>query len=357
MGSPPLTSPSPGAPAIRRADAATATRPLRVGCLLGTDDHRTVNFDPASKVDVVGNNDVNDLLELLGPARVDWRRLHITPSYFRKARRWDLSNIDVLWNMVSDPDTNPLTLRAVERAAAESGRPVIDPPAQIWASRRHLISERLAGVAGVTAPQVLLLRNPTLERVRSRAGQAGFRFPAILRRAGSQNQRHVGVFQRPEDMTEVFGDRRNTYYLTEFVETRGGDGLYRKHRLWFIGQDIIRKGLQFNDAWCVGGAETHAFMARNPKLMAEAHRDMADGFEGLPASTQAALREVGRRVGMDYFGLDCVLTPEGTVVVFEANATMNYNPVPKRGTSAYMTAVLPRALEAVGRLLLTKAGL
>lgn len=338
-----------------RPQALPETRPLRVGCLVGTDDDRAVEFDPDSRVLVHGNNDANDLLELLRPDRVEWRRLHVTPSYYRKTRRWDVSKLDVLWNMVSDPDTNPLVLKAIDRLVAESGLPVVDPPAQVRASRRHMIADRLAGVQGVVAPKVLVLRHPTLDRVLLQTRRAGFEFPAILRLAGSQNQRHVGIFERAEDMADIFGDRRNEYYLTEFVETCGQDGFYRKHRLWFIGDQVIRKGLQFNDTWCVGGAETHAFMASHPKVMAEAVREGTEGFESLPQATRAALRDIGRRVGLDYFGLDCLLAPDGTVVVFEANATMNYNPVPTRESSAHMTAILPRTLDAVVGLLEAKA--
>ncbi len=323
---------------------------------MGTDDDRVIDFSPGSRVVIQGNNDANDLLERLSPDRVAWKRLHITPGYYRKPRRWDVSRLDVLWNMVSDPDTNPLVLKVIDRLVAESGLPVVDPPAQIRASRRHMIAERLAGVDGVVAPKVLLLRNPTLDRVLLQIEKAGFAFPAILRRAGSQNQRHLGIFQRAEDMAAIFGDRRHEYYLTEYVETRGHDGLYRKHRLWFVGDQVIRKGLQFNETWCVGGADTHGFMASHPEVMDEAHREVIEGFEGLPPFTQVALRDVGRRVGLDYFGLDCLLAPDGQVVVFEANATMNYNPAPKRETSAYMTAVLPRTLDAVATLLASKAG-
>ena len=40
------------------------------------------------------------------------------------------------------------------------------------------------------------------------------------------------------------------------------------------------------------------------------------------ASQHEVLHEIRRRVGLDYFGIDCGLDTSGNIVVFEVNASM-----------------------------------
>ncbi len=44
-----------------------------------------------------------------------------------------------------------------------------------------------------------------------------------------------------------------------------------------------------------------------------------------------AFREIHSRVGLEYFGLDCNVRPNGDLLIFEANANMNilHNPYPE----------------------------
>ncbi len=63
------------------------------------------------------------------------------------------------------------------------------------------------------------------------------------------------------------------------------------------------------------------------------------------------------RVGLDYFGIDCHVAPTGDVLVFEANATMNYLPYNSEPEYLYIREMLADITrDAVGRLLEAKLG-
>ncbi len=329
---------------------------IRVGVLFGADDNRSQLDEAEFAVDVLGNSDVLQLLRMLDPNRFRISLLHISPGYFGQALRWNLGKLDLVWNIVSDPDQNPLTLAVAEKMTAGSATPVIDPPGDIWRTRRHEIAERLQGLADVRAPKALLIKDPTPQRLKVAADEAGLRFPAIIRRAGTHNGEVLGVFGAPDEAQGVFGGGGGACYVTEFVDVRRADGLYRKSRFFFIGDRIVLRQHIVHDDWNIHGRSSRGFMAARDDLLEESRSALLGGLDALPARTRAALHAIRERVGLDYFGLDACVDPDGGLVVFEANATMNFHTVFSNPKTQHNRAALPPALRAIERLILTKTG-
>ncbi|MES2722358.1 MAG: hypothetical protein V4656_04310 [Pseudomonadota bacterium] len=327
---------------------------LRVGFLLGNDTDRNIEFGQDGVIPLTGNNDADWVLKLLPEGEFRWGRMHMAPSYFRKARRWQTGSVSVLWNMVSDADMHPRTLAVIEKFTAEVGLPVINPAPAILQTRRHQIALRLAGIDNVHMPKTLLLHNPSLERTRRQVEEAGFEFPAIIRRTGTHNGQMLGVVGSLEEIEGVYGDRNNDYYLTEFVDFRRADGRYRKTRFFFVGEDIVVRQHVVSENWNIHGRSGREMADDSPQRQ-EAKAIVGGGFAGLPEITRDALREIGDRMGLEYFGLDASVDADGRVLVFEANATMNFLPSSghMRGRSA---AALEPMLAAVRKLVLAKAG-
>lgn len=62
-------------------------------------------------------------------------------------------------------------------------------------------------------------------------------------------------------------------------------------------------------------------------------------------------------MGLDYFGIDCNLQPDGTVILFEANATTNFFPLGRTPVSAYLKPLLlPVAVAAFEKMVEDLAG-
>ena len=80
------------------------------------------------------------------------------------------------------------------------------------------------------------------------------------------------------------------------------------------------------------------------------------GFEeSPPPAIRTAMLGIARTVGLDYFGVDCSIRPDGQVLVFEANACMNIllnsAPSPNMWDApiAAILAALRRLLDEPGR--------
>jgi hypothetical protein len=167
------------------------------------------------------------------------------------------------------------------------------------------------------------LASPTREKLRKQLADGRFRFPGLLRVAGTQIGETLRLVHGPRDVEPVCDDPTRRYILTEFVEFRSPDGYYRKTRFLFVGGRTVIRHRIVSTSWNIHSGSRDGIMTDNAALAAEEDAFIAAGPEGLPAPLQRALAAVRGRMGLDYFGMDCALGPSGELLLFEANPTMN----------------------------------
>ena len=138
-------------------------------------------------------------------------------------------------------------------------------------------------------------------------------------------------------------------YATEFHDfSSPSDGLFWKYRTIFVDRRPYRYHLAISDDWLVhydtSGSRDHE--AR----LAEELRFLEAPEASLGPTAYAAIAKVGRRLDLDYAGINFGILPDGRAVVFEANATMvvhpeaegalvHKNPYVERITSAFQALI------------------
>ena len=116
------------------------------------------------------------------------------------------------------------------------------------------------------------------------------------------------------------GDDDALLQATPFHDFRSPDGLYRKLRVAFVDGVPLPVHLAIHDDWAVW--YYNAGMDRHADRRAEEAATLADLAGSLPAPALAALRAIPARIGLDYFGLDCAVLPDGRLLVFEVETGM-----------------------------------
>lgn len=255
-------------------------------------------------------------------------------NHLRKSGRLDLGGYDCVFNGVTNPDTNPRVLAAMEKKLRPYRGRVINHPTTVLRSGRDSISRRLRGIPGLHAPPAVRFSGGPRRGIEAAIRKAGVTFPAILRVAGAHLGDATLLVQRPEDLPDLKPGR--DYYLISFVDYRSHDGLYRKTRFFFLGDEIVIRDQFISEHWNVQPAARRGFMAGRPDLVEEERRLIAAGFDSFPASVPAILEAVRARVGLDFFGLDCGFLSDETLVLFEANACMNFSPASERPPFGYL---------------------
>lgn len=297
-------------------------------------------------VTVSGSSDLFGLLEADHPHH----RLQITRQLFRQNRRPDLSRYKHVLNLITEPEHNDRVLDNARRLLRAIPGKVINRPEAVLRSTRDQIAKRLADIPGLLVPKVIRLKKADEAKLRDKLARAALEFPLIMRQPGT----HLGTSQaRFDDLgTMIAAMVPGTEYLvTQFVDYRSADGLYRKCRVWFIGTHTIFRHQFASDHWNVHNKDGLMFMADRPDLLAEEEALFASPDGAFPSDVKQVLARIRERIDLDYFGIDFGFMPDGRVILFEANATMNFFSLLPSDEFAYVRACVPPARAAFRELL------
>jgi hypothetical protein len=301
--------------------------------------------DP-SRFRVAGNSDVFKFI----PDSFQYDRLKLRWQDLRQNRRPDLSRFDCVLNLVTDPDQHPKTLDAIAKLLRGYRGRVINRPEAVMRTTRDQVAKRLAGIDGLRVPRVIRLRNPKPGAASNAAARAALAFPLIVRHAGTHTGRIIDLVDGPEAL-DAACIGRGEFILIEFADFRSADGLYRKHRLWAFGSRTIFRHMVVTDDWNVHVKDRIRFMIDRPKLIEEEMR-LLERYEGaFPATVHAVFDAVRLRLGLDFFGMDFGIDPQGEVVLFEANATMSFFPLEPHPRFAYLGGLREPAQDAFWSML------
>jgi tetratricopeptide (TPR) repeat protein len=223
---------------------------------------------------------------------------------------------DVVVNLVSDADQGADVLPLAMAIASSLGKPVVNDPAKIRNTTRDATALALADVEGCRVPRT----------IRIAAGEGlpdglDLAFPVLARQAGM----HGGdVFEKLEDAavltTFLSAHADHDRYVIDYIDYGSADGLFRKYRFLFVGEEILPYHLAIGDDWKLHRDATD--MAHHAWMQDEEERFLRAPGEVFGTAHYEALRVIRDRIGLDYFGIDCGLDRDGRLVVFEVNASM-----------------------------------
>jgi len=247
-------------------------------------------------------------------------------------------------NAVGDADLCAQALERAEALLAESRAPLINAPARVRLTGRAQNARRLAAIPGV--------RTPRVERLpRAALAEAQLEFPLLLRSPGFHTGRHfVKVAERAALAPAAAALVGDELLVIEYLDARGRDGMARKYRVMLIDGVAYPLHLAISSDWKV-----HYFsadMARSAPFREEEARFLRDMPGVLGARAVEALRRVAQELALEYAGVDFALAQDGSVLLFEANATMVvFPPAPdpmwdyRRGAITTVLAAATRMLE------------
>ncbi|MGZ8311910.1 MAG: hypothetical protein ACXWUR_07570 [Allosphingosinicella sp.] len=319
---------------------------MRIAYLVGADAHQAIERHGLD----IGSSGSTDLHRLRTRGPRDYARLHVTRNYFRQPLRYDLDEYDLLLNLVTDPDQNPEVLGVLAKLVKTCRGRVLNAPKAVLRSTRDRVARACAAVPNLIVPRTLRLSPGRPESVLRQVEAAGLAFPAILRLTGTHTGRILGRVGEAGALAPLLVPGQ-AHYLTEFVDFRGADGLYRKWRFFFIGGETVMRHLLVSDQWNVHAADRQRFMAPRPNLVRDEREAIEAGLNALPAGVRAGLGGIGAAAGLDFFGLDCAVAQDGRLILFEANATMNFFPLAEDPRFAYLATAFARAQRAFDAML------
>jgi hypothetical protein len=288
--------------------------------IIGGGDEADRIVQAGTKIVVSGTTDLTKLLLNREPHH----RLHVTRNYFRQGRQADLTGYRVLVNLITEPEQNAKVLDNLKKLLRGVPGRVVNPPGAVLRTTRDQVARLLSGIPGLIVPNTVRLQGGKAAVAARTIEKAGIVPRIILRQAGTHTGEIVGLFDSVDEAVAALGPCEHV--ATQFVDFAGGDGLYRKFRVYFIGPHVVLRHMIVSDRWNVHVKDRMRFMAERPDLIAE-ERALFESAEPFAPDVRDVFRAVRERMPLDFFGMDFAIAPDGKVVLFEANATMNFFPL------------------------------
>jgi len=293
-----------------------------------------------------GNVPIEELFPLATTTRIKW-----FVEYARAADDGKLPPFDLVFNAAGDPDMAGALPPAVTEALERAGKPLLNAPEAVARTQRDRLPLLLAGIADVEVPPVLRVARTELA---DPALAARLTFPLIFRPAGAHGGRGVQLLETPAQLAAADPGEAEACYLTRYRDCRSPDRYFRKYRAIFVDRKPYPYHLAISQHWLV-----HYFSADmlSPSWKrAEEQRFLEDPEAALGRKAMAALRAIGRRLDLDFCGIDFAVAADGSVVVFEANATMLVHLRDAPHLFPYKHVYVPRIFTAFAALLRQRLG-
>lgn len=300
------------------------------------DAHRTVLilFDAGR-----GNLNLTHLINEQTNNLVDWMI-----EYADDAQLRNLPAYDVVFNAMGDPDITGDVSKPLQAFLAANRKPVLNPPDRVALTARHRLPALLSGLEGVRIPWVQRLSTSS-DWPEPEPGD----WPLLVRPVDT----HGGVgLERLESDSALAAYRERqagAVYLSPFVDYRSNDGFFRKYRMIFVDREPFPYHLAISDNWLVHYYRTDMMSA--PGKQAEELAYLENPRAVLGEKGYRAIEEIGRRLDVDYGGVDFALMPDGGILVFEANTTMLVHPEANDGPLAHKNLYVKRIFDAFEQLL------
>ena len=252
-------------------------------------------------------------------------------------------------NAIGDADLCAVALSRCQDVLVHSRAPVINRPMRVQATGRAEIARRLGAIPGVIAPKIDTLPPTAILEADN------LQFPLLLRRPGYHTGEHFVYIANRGELPEAIESlsAAEELLLISYLDARGADGMSRKYRVMFVDGVIYPLHLAISPDWKV-----HYFssaMAQNPLFREEERRFLEDMPTALGATAMRALQQICTTLELEYAGIDFAVAADGSVLLFEANATMVVFPPSSDAMWDYRRRAIDTVLEAASRMLLKHA--
>jgi hypothetical protein len=221
---------------------------------------------------------------------------------------------DVLVNLVSEPLACTRALSRLQTIIQKHRLRVVNSVVAVRRSSRVALPKVLANIPRVHVPHTTRFLGD-VRNLKAHVESNGHRFPVLIRPAGTHGSAGLLKFDSLDAITGVECPTSGLL-VTDFVDFRSGDGLYRKYRMICVGGQVFRRHLIAGQGWNVTGS-ARVGMASRPDLVTAEKQFMSV----LPGPLDRRIAQLFKVVGLDFGVIDFTLSDTGEIIVFELNST------------------------------------
>lgn len=227
---------------------------------------------------------------------------------------------DVIFSAIGETEENEDTINRCIALLASTDKPVLNHPIHLKKVRRSELYTTLRNVAGCIALKTLRLsRDCAMQGVSDQSQVGGMEFPLLIRPIDTHRGDGMELVHTSNDVRDyVERFPALTFNITPFVDYRSADGYYRKYRVIVIAGKPFAYHLAISENWLVHYWRVSGLMREHAWMREEEERFLSAPGSVFP-DWDATFRDMAAAIGLDYFGVDCAVSEDGSVLVFECD--------------------------------------
>jgi tetratricopeptide (TPR) repeat protein len=300
-------------PAVHRQRGRGSRPAVFVLCGLGTG---LIQVDQEGRPSLSGGH--NNLHELIDRTRFQVAEIWMQRAALANSQLAAITGDDVVLNVMSEPDGQASDLTLADRLLPRMTTKIVNRPAAVLNSARDKVARQAMRINGLVVPRSIRMQAGirAVER-----GMRDFHFPLLLRPAGSHCGSDLYRADSPLDAKEYLTKHAgDDVYATAYIDTQWRDKLFRKFRVYWVGDHAVPEHYYIGESWNVHSHSWRMLMRTNRSMQDEAVRFL----HGLDQhSATRVMHELAELIGLDVFMADFGLMEDGQLVLYEANATMS----------------------------------
>lgn len=252
-----------------------------------------------------------------------------------------------------DADHTRRFLLEIQRHTHKWRAPLLNNPDFIVELERDRLCNTLSNIPNLVSPLTVRCLRSTL--VEAERGETSLEdaLPILVRPVGSHAGRNLEKITRVEEIGAYLNTCEDQeFFITQFVDYRSVDGLFRKYRIVFVDGKPFACHMAISDQWKIW--YLNADMQNSPAKLAEEKDFMAGFDEEFGARNKNALEGIAQQVNLEYFGIDCAETREGYLVVFEADNALIVHDMDPKDIFPYKAPQMKKVFTAFEKMLRAK---
>ncbi|MDE2492735.1 MAG: hypothetical protein KGL97_02415 [Alphaproteobacteria bacterium] len=306
----------------------------------------------AAEMDIGGNTPIEFLLE---GTSIELTTLYVIPGTPLPAH---LPAHDVAIVVAPGDDKVQATLDEIERVTADWPCRILNAAMRIRALDRDRLYRLLRSIKGLEIPKTARLFRADLAAL-SEAELPRWlddgTFPLIVRPTGSHAGRGLAKLEAASDIAGYLAQHQEAeFFISHFVDYASPDGLFRKYRLVCVDGVPYACHMAISDEWKIWYLNADMTLSE-AKRVEEAHF-MATFDSEFAVRHANPLSEAIKRIGLDYFQIDCAETRDGDLLVFEADNTAIVHNMDSPTLFPYKAPQMHKVFDAFVSMLYDHAG-
>jgi len=251
---------------------------------------------------------------------------------------------DVAIVAIGESDKNQPLLEQASSLLSSWPRPVLNQSRYVMRCARHTSYQLLNGLSGLQIPMTRRLRRELM------SGQS---FPFTIRPVDTHGGSGLEKIDSEVSLNAYLEHHFEAeLYVSEYIDYRSKDGLFRKLRIVLIDGKPYLCHLAISDHWMVhyNSADMQSSL-QNRDEEAEMMKNFDHDFA---VHHGMVLKAIADRLALDYVVLDCGQTHDGHLLLFESDSRGWIHASDPVEIFPYKKAVMQKAFDAFRSMLLSR---